>query len=311
MTSHCKQLKSRSSRFCSLGRQQCPHPVYGYNASPCSSHMPWPSRGCCSKVPIESVMQIILCCIGIVLEAFFDPVKGKLLNLRVMTVFNADGTLHSVSKLHHITMYSVFALSGIVDLIVLLIPLIPRNVSTFFFTMAFFIEGLLFWFHSHGSEVLEMTVHSLLFLTISASVILSLIRIQKPTNCFVGALLGVSIMVQGSWFIHAGAILYGGSSAWQNRHSEANETKQLMLAVVLFSWHVIGTMIFAGLLFILILAILRCYIRRTSDKFGQTTENNHYISNGLQVEIDNKNDDDDSLESNDPAIVEETKLIQS
>ena len=215
------------------------------------SYIPQPF---CVKVPIEPLLKILFSSLGIVIEGFTDQKDGKTV-LQVLQLYNSDGSLESVSKVHHITMYGAFLVSGLVDLIGLIVR-IPRNTSKVFFSLAFFVEALLFWFHVHDKDHLNVAVHTLLIIAIFASLFLSLLRIPQPANVLINSFLGVSILIQGTWFANAGSILYHKSSTWDSSHEDGSN-KQIMLAVVIFNWHILGDAFFALVLYVLMLACVR------------------------------------------------------
>lgn len=219
------------------------------------SYIPQPF---CSKIPLEPVIKILLSCIGIVCEAFADFEDGRLV-LKVMKVYDDEGSLRSVSKLHHITMYGAFLVSGVVDLIGLVVR-IPRNMSKLFFSLAFFIEGLLFWYHTHDKEHLSIAIHGLLIVIIFITLFLSLLRILQPSNVIINSLIGSMLLVQGTWFIQIGAILYQHNPVWSTS-DESSSTDQIMFAVVIFNWHVLGNMLITLIAYILMLAIFRGSIK--------------------------------------------------
>lgn len=225
------------------------------------SYIPQPF---CSKVPLEPLIKILLSCIGILCEAFADIRDGHF----VWNVINiSTGPLQSVSRLHHLTMYGAFLLSGLVDVIGLIVR-IPRNMSKLFLSLALFIEGLLFWYHTHDKEHLSVALHSLLIIVIFIALFLSLVRVLQPCNVIINSLLGTMLLTQGTWFIHVGSILYGHHSHW-SVSDEASSTNQIMFAVVIFNWHVLGNMFFTLLVYILMLAIFRGSIKYKHNKRGK------------------------------------------
>ncbi|XP_041346945.1 transmembrane protein 45A-like, partial [Gigantopelta aegis] len=103
-------------------------------------------------------------------------------------------------KIHHITMYGTFLLSGVIDLIALFIR-IPPSTTKLFLSLAFFIEALLFWFHANGRDDLNYSVHILLTYVIFSCIMFSALRTWKPNNLFINGGLAFSIILQGTWFI--------------------------------------------------------------------------------------------------------------
>ena len=225
------------------------------------SYLPQPF---CERIPMEPVFKVVLSSIGLMIEAFVgDDQHGKQI-FQVMEVFHPDGSLHSVSKVHHVTMYGAFLVSGLVDLIGSIIR-IPRNFTKVFFSLCFFIEAVLFWFHTHDKEHLNIAVHSLLILAIFASFLISLLRIIQQSNVIINSFLGVSILLQGTWFVHAGSILYR-ETTWVTMGS--NSEAMIMFTVVLFSWHIMGDAFFALILYVLVAAVVKGSLKYRKHRRG-------------------------------------------
>ena len=209
------------------------------------SYIPQPY---CTKIPMESLVKIAVSMLGIIAEAFTGEGKHKGLVFKVEQLYASDGSLKSVSTIHHMTMYGAMMMSGIVDLIGVFVRL-PRNMTKIFFSMAFFVNGVLFWFQSHQKHrhELDVAVHTLLFVAIVPTVILSLLRMLQPANVLINSFLGISLLIQGTWFINMADIVYSNNSIW----TRGEEYQQIMFAVAIFNWHVIGDSFFALLMYVL------------------------------------------------------------
>jgi len=109
----------------------------------------------------------------------------------------------------HVTMYSVFCLSGVVDLMALRGVLAPSSTYAAF-AAAQANAGFLFWAHTaHGGvEGLVHTHLSMVFFTVAAVAVIEALR---PSPTMAWARIGTQLML-GTWFIVAGWILY--RSGW-------------------------------------------------------------------------------------------------
>ena len=207
-----------------------------------------------SKVPLEPLSKVILCSVGIIGEGFFDvDQKTGHLYAVVYQIRNESGDFNNQSKMHHITMYLAFAVSGIVDLIIIFIR-VPRNTSKLFFANAFLLEGLLFWFHAHGRADLDLMLHTLLNYSIAACFSFAALRMWQPLNLLVNVGLSFSMMLQGTWFINLGVILYV-----QNWDME--DHNNVMFAIASYSWIIIGVMTFMLIAYVLMLACLKSSVK--------------------------------------------------
>lgn len=226
------------------------------------SWIPFP---CCPRVPLQPILKIILPLAGIIVESFFDYRNGHLVAV-VYRVYWSNGQLNDMGKLHHITMYGAFLLSGIIDIIVLLVKL-PRQTSMIMLSVAFWVEWMLFYSHSGNSDALSLHFHFILTLTIFACVVFAALRILHASHILINLGFSFCVFLQGTWFIQAGATLYppSGSNALlesSRAHSSAGQGathRVTMYVYALFTWHVM----FIAVSLLLLWVVLSCCVRRS------------------------------------------------
>ena len=181
---------------------------------------------CCPKIPLESLGKIALSFCGILVETLlnwrsgvvFDPIK-----------LNSDDDF---SRMQHTTMYSFFLLSGIVDMCIYCVR-IPKNSTKLFLALAFFIEGILFYFHTRHRDELNQQAHLVLILSIFGCTICAAARMYISDSLLLNAGLGFFLTLQGTWFYQVAVILYG-------KHSDkwAEDEMSPMYMGFAASWHV-------------------------------------------------------------------------
>lgn len=222
-----------------------------------------------SRIPVEPLMKVLLPALGLIVEAFFD-FRNKHVVISVYSLRDSNGELNGMGKLHHITMYGSFMLSGIMDLLSLCVRL-PRQTSMLFLTLAFTVEGLLFYLHTLERDALNITVHSLLAYAIFACVVFSLLRLFSSNNVVINLGLGSSILLQGTWFVQAGYFLFGGfldnhSSGDNHEHNH----RYVMFVAACYTWHLVLIALYNMVIWISLSACLRSRIlhRRTSRRRG-------------------------------------------
>ena len=202
-----------------------------------------------TRIPLEPIVKIILSAFGIIVEAFFSEVAtadGTHFVMSVYRVKNGEGQLNDMGKLHHITMYGSFMLSGIVDMLVLCMRF-PYPISMVFYSLAFTVEGILFYLHTMGRDMFNVQVHAFLVYAIFACVIFSALRILSATNLSINLALGSCILLQGTWFIQAGYFLYGGfldqksgrSADDLDSHEDVKQHRYIMYMAACFAWHLL------------------------------------------------------------------------
>ncbi|XP_076807741.1 transmembrane protein 45B-like [Clavelina lepadiformis] len=114
----------------------------------------------CTVNNAESIMLIVLPCVGIFLEQLTN--HGPKFHLT-----NSSSEYFSGNNWSHSTMYLFFAFVGVADLLQFKVPqFVPRGIRDLMLCLALLIEGYLFYFHTHGRPELDVRIHVLLLLAI-------------------------------------------------------------------------------------------------------------------------------------------------
>ena len=110
-----------------------------------------------SKFPVEPLTKVVFAILGVIVEL---PAS------KATPLFDEKGEFvpDHVDNYAHTAMYSFFGLTGVVDLVMVykLLPL-PPKFEYVVFSMAFWMEGLLFFFHQHGRDALNVRLQVLYF----------------------------------------------------------------------------------------------------------------------------------------------------
>ena len=80
------------------------------------SRRSWLTQPCCIKVPMEPIVKMLLPCLGVIAETFVNVVDGKVMGVQY-SIHVENGKFIGLGRLFHITLYSAFVFSGIVDLL--------------------------------------------------------------------------------------------------------------------------------------------------------------------------------------------------
>lgn len=254
-----------------------------------------------TRIPIEPLFKILLPILGIICETFFDYRSDnggkKHVVITVISIRDSSGELSEISKLHHITMYGGFLLSGVVDMLTLCVRL-PRQTSMLFLTLAFAVEGLLFYHHTIGQDALNIEIHCLLTYSIFACAVFSLLRIFSATNVVVNLCLGSSILLQGTWFVQAGYFLFGGfldekdedNVVEKRSHNDEVDHRYIMFVAACYTWHLLLIALGNVALWIAMSACLRSRIlhNRTLRRRGLLTRLRHRWKGSAGSEDQNK-----------------------
>lgn len=231
----------------------------------------WIPQPFLTPIPIEPIAKIVACGIGAFGETFLtllveEEGLPRRLQFGAFKIFNSSGDFVYVGKFQHVTMYSGFVLSGVVDLLILFVHL-PRATSPLFFTMAFVCQGILFWFHM-GHSVLNANYHKLHLVIIISCVVFSFLRTQHAKSFLVNTALGCGIMLQGTWFLQAAALVYkDGEIFWElhktEHHSEKLEHMVPMYLSAVFTWHVMTVAMTVLIVWVIMYVVVnkRCIVK--------------------------------------------------
>ena len=185
-----------------------------------------------SAIPVEPIVKVVFAVLGILAELFVA---------RAATLHGEDGELiaQHLDNYTHSLMYGFFGLSGVVDLVIWfdLFPL-PPKLDYLVFSLALCFEGLLFCFHLHGRDELNVRLHTFLYILVfvtAASFFLAVISDQFFH--FVGFLRAYLLSFQGSWFFQAGFVLFG-PNPWKNSPSNV-EFLGIVFAFHALTWFVV------------------------------------------------------------------------
>ncbi len=201
------------------------------------------------KIPFEPIIKFILPSLGILNEWFLNVHSGELVWKHYQVTFDsACGQFHGMNRFFHITMYSSFAFSGIVDLMTIYLKL-PRFTSQLFQCLAFCNQIILFTYHVHGRNLFNVAIHQLLTLFIYASAIFATLRMLNPRILLFNAGLAGSMILQGTNFIQAGFLIYGG----YHYNPLSHDNTKFIAAIT--TWHVTGVGLFMILVFVITRAL--------------------------------------------------------
>ena len=200
---------------------------------------PCPGHGKLSKFPVEPVIKVVFAILGVIAEL---PAS------KATALFDEKGEFvpSHVDNYAHTAMYSFFGLTGVVDLVMVykLLPL-PPKFDYLVFSMAFWMEGLLFFFHLHGRDELNVRLHTILYIVILVSgAVFFLAAISDQFFQITGFLKAYLLSLQGSWFFQIGFVLFG-PNRWKNVPSNvefvgiAFALHAIILIVMHLSGHII------------------------------------------------------------------------
>jgi hypothetical protein len=136
------------------------------------------------------------------------------------------GPTATLMSLQHVTMYSAFALTGVVDLLAYK-KLLPGATTYVAFAAAQINAGFLFWTHAiHGG--VDTAVHRILASAFFVVAAIAILEARRPAVGLGWARIGAQLVL-GGWFILGAWVLY--LSGWE-LDNPVNEGRSSMI----FSW---------------------------------------------------------------------------
>jgi hypothetical protein len=162
---------------------------------------------CCgpqvARLPIEAVFVIF----GTLLGIFIELIAG--INRTYDPVTHQSSFFEGDSNLQHFSMYLMFLLAGIIELLLHYNFPLPKYFDLVAGCLAFSCEAFLFYFHGHGNGPVEVQIHVFLALAIASTVICGIFEIiQQEKQVYATLMRSYFTVLQGAWFYTAGFFLY-------------------------------------------------------------------------------------------------------
>ncbi|XP_070539512.1 transmembrane protein 45B-like [Ptychodera flava] len=236
-------------------------------------------RGRCMKiltsVPWEAVMKIFYGTLAALAEFFFP------LGVNKLEMFKG-GELQHPNEWQHFTMYSYFAMSGIVDVISQrVLKHRAEPLENFFLALAFGVETHLLYNHRHGKGMFENTIHILLVIASFGSFVGNLLRVWHVKDKLIPFLLAGFALLQGTWFFNAAFLIY--REEW-----DADSHGSVMFVTMAYCWHIVLAIVTLASIYGLVYI---CFGRRWRKQHHTATSsplqlNSHKNNNGLYRELE-------------------------
>ncbi|XP_045106344.1 transmembrane protein 45B-like [Portunus trituberculatus] len=199
--------------------------------SPYINTCTFPCR-CLPRLPVEACMKVSVVVIGMIGE-FVTAYKG--------------GHFTHLGNAQHMTMYFFFGLNGVMDILTHYRLPLPHASDYVSGALAFCMEGVLFLYHLHGRTPMNVQLHMFLVYVVAGNIVAILLEMYYRGSVMPALLRCYFTLLQGTWFIQAGYILYPPVGS----HWDENDHGQIMIVTLIFCWH-------NGVVFILML--LACFL---------------------------------------------------
>ncbi|XP_067946142.1 transmembrane protein 45B-like [Watersipora subatra] len=207
--------------------------LYNYYSNP-GQYVSRTTLACCcrsrcfQRIPFDLWIFIILAAIGGILE--------------IVTSFVSTG-IFVMSNKQHLTMYTAFVLAAFVAVLVHHeVKFVSKGAEYMAFILALTVELVLFAFHLHGREVIDVHVHMLLVYTVAGCIVTTALEYAYPHSINAYIARHYTLLVQGTWFYQVGFVLYPPSGMIESK-IDPDDKENIMLVTLFFAWHMIGCLI--------------------------------------------------------------------
>ncbi|KAJ7996691.1 hypothetical protein DPEC_G00239650 [Dallia pectoralis] len=222
----------------------------------------------CNRIDlIEGAIMVFLTFVGIMAEQFVPD--GPHAHL-----YNRDTTSWvKLMNWQHSTMYLFFGIAGIVKVLTMLPLPVPAGLDRLSLSLAFFIEGFLFYFHVHMRPALDTHIHSLLLVAVFGSAASTLLEVFMRNNIVLELLRTILTILQGTWFFQIGFVLFPLNGVEWDSGTHDN----IMFITMCFCWHWAVAMLIVGGNY----CVAWCCVRRCAGRGGEieigmrTTSSSH------------------------------------
>ena len=181
---------------------------------------------CTRKHLVDPFIKIALSLIGASME----------LTSADWTLFNDKGDFEheSINNFSHATMFAFFGLTGVVDILQTIGTIRSKHfggLGHVLMAMAFFVEGLLFYYHLDGRNALDSHAHCIVYSICFATTLVLLLETIWMDSGVLGLARCFLVLLQGTWFYQVAFMLYGPRK-WSTKSKAA-----AMFVPVAFAWH--------------------------------------------------------------------------
>ncbi|KAK7488192.1 hypothetical protein BaRGS_00020499 [Batillaria attramentaria] len=217
---------------------------------------------CRRDVPVESIFKLLFPCIGKGQPSRSNSFcfLGEFLDGGISLV-DENGSFRKLVYAQHMTIYGIFILHAIVDLLTWSgLPMMPGG-SYLSAALSFLWYGVAFYYHAsmHGKEPLETVVHVLPIYAMFVAAGAILLEMCWRSGVWTMLTRSYAVLTLGTWFSHVAFMLYehdkfpgGGTSGW-----DRSDLRNVQYARACFGLHLLVNMLIMILCYLLTYFVLR------------------------------------------------------
>jgi len=145
------------------------------------------------EIPLESYIKIICVSVGMLGEIMAGLKHEYDEALKRKTWYFIEASAQ------HVTMFFSFGLASIFEILVYKKYNLPKGIEYIANIFALGVEGLLFHFHLHGRNEIDIHVHTLLVYNIGFCIIAYIWEYNRPNQILASYCKTASMLLQGTW----------------------------------------------------------------------------------------------------------------
>ncbi|PIK43631.1 putative transmembrane protein [Apostichopus japonicus] len=237
------------------------------------------------RLPVEGIIIIVFATIGWVGEMDYPAPKW--------TMFGSDGEFKNAEEWQHVTMYTYFGIYGATKVVGGTVLPDVKYYEKPLGALAYFIEGLLFFYHTHGREHLDIQLHNCIIIASWACAFVTFLEFLRPKEKLYFQVRVLFTLWHGTWFWQVGLVLYlpPGGKEW-----DQESMYNIMMTTTLFTWHLLADMFILLVVYGSTSVVLKVTGRAAvkyhrMDMNGEEIEVKLLISNGSSKQDDSEEDE--------------------
>ncbi|XP_019641381.1 PREDICTED: transmembrane protein 45B-like [Branchiostoma belcheri] len=226
------------------------------------------------RVPVEGLCKTMFGIAGIVEEQLVA--HWTLIDPRTQQ-------FHELDIWQHNTMYLFFALNGIFDILIAMRAPVPSGIDYVSLSLAYSVEGLLFFYHLHGRIGLDVRLHRLLVLAAGLCAAVSGLEAWKPGTLLLPMVRTACTLLQGTWFWQVGWILY---PPFPGHEWDLESHENMMFVSMAFCWHILGILLFMSVVYTVVYHIYQAKEKQRGTELELGPLSSHMLQAHSDSELD-------------------------
>ncbi|XP_062995578.1 transmembrane protein 45B-like [Elgaria multicarinata webbii] len=205
---------------------------------------------------VEWGVIVIASFIGIITEQFNSGTYFQVYN-------EEDHKWVNLSAWQHTTVFLFFLIAGMMGLLQQCKLQIPLGLDYLLLSVAFFTEGMLFYFHTDRHSLMDQHIHAMILVPTFGCAFCLLLEVHFRNHLILELLRTSMLLTQGTWLWQISFVLYPhwGASNW-----DENDHESITFINMALCWHFAAVVLILSIIY----GIVYCVFKRQERKFRET-----------------------------------------